>query len=234
MGRRRASPVDRGHARGHRTRSRGRAVTVHKAQGSQWPRLIVPVTDSRLLDRTLLYTAITRAQTQVLLVGKLKAARRAVLAPPKAHTRKVALDHALMGLEAQHYRASDHAILASASLVITSKHYPQNEVWGRSKGVNEASKFVLPTLRSDRSARKPFTHSHRTSYQHFLVWINVLNRLSLQNPRKTPLIQRGFFIFHGPPRPLRCQMRQRIPHWLAGNHDRTGERRIQIHDHINR
>jgi len=73
----------------------GRAVTVHKAQGLQWPRIIVPITDSRLLDRTLLYTAITRAQIQVLLVGNMEAARRAVLAPPKAHTRKVALDLAL-------------------------------------------------------------------------------------------------------------------------------------------
>ncbi|WP_043283580.1 ATP-dependent DNA helicase [Paraburkholderia oxyphila] len=73
----------------------GRAVTVHKAQGSQWPRIIVPVTDSRLLDRTLLYTAITRAQVQVLLVGNMDAARLAVLAPPKAHTRKVALGDAL-------------------------------------------------------------------------------------------------------------------------------------------
>ncbi|QGZ60525.1 ATP-dependent DNA helicase [Paraburkholderia acidisoli] len=74
----------------------GRAVTVHKAQGSQWPRVIVPVTDSRLLDRTLLYTAITRAQVQVLLVGNMAAARKAVLGPPKAHTRKVALEQALM------------------------------------------------------------------------------------------------------------------------------------------
>jgi exodeoxyribonuclease V alpha subunit len=73
----------------------GRAVTVHKAQGSQWPRIIVPVTDSRLLDRTLLYTAITRAQAQVLVVGDIDAARLAVLAHPKAHARKVALDHAL-------------------------------------------------------------------------------------------------------------------------------------------
>jgi exodeoxyribonuclease V alpha subunit len=74
----------------------GRAVTVHKAQGSQWPRLIVPVMNSRLLDRTLLYTAITRAQTQVLLVGNMEAARRAVLELPKARTRKVALDLALV------------------------------------------------------------------------------------------------------------------------------------------
>ena len=73
----------------------GFAVTVHKAQGSQWRRIVIPVTDSRLLDRTLLYTAITRAQVQVILVGDVGAAQKAVMAPPKAHNRKVALDLAL-------------------------------------------------------------------------------------------------------------------------------------------
>lgn len=76
----------------------GFAVTVHKAQGSQWPRIIVPITGSRLLDRTLLYTAITRAQRQILLVGDVEAARLATLAPPRASERKVALDLALMRL----------------------------------------------------------------------------------------------------------------------------------------
>lgn len=70
----------------------GYAVTVHKAQGSQWPRIIVPLTGSRLLDRTLVYTAVTRAQQQVVLVGDQEAARRAVQAPPRVHSRKVALD----------------------------------------------------------------------------------------------------------------------------------------------
>lgn len=69
----------------------GYAITVHKAQGSQWPRVIVAVTASRLLDRTLLYTAITRAQGQVLLVGDVDAARRAAEAPPKASTRRIGL-----------------------------------------------------------------------------------------------------------------------------------------------
>ncbi len=73
----------------------GFAVTVHKAQGSQWRRIIIPVTQSKLLDRTLLYTAITRAQAQVILVGDADAAREAVLAPPHAELRNVALDLAL-------------------------------------------------------------------------------------------------------------------------------------------
>lgn len=68
------------------------AITVHKAQGSQWPRVIVPLTGHRLLDRTLVYTAVTRAQRQVLLVGDEAAARRAVQGLPRAHARQVTLD----------------------------------------------------------------------------------------------------------------------------------------------
>lgn len=73
----------------------GYAVTVHKAQGSQWQRVIVPITCSRLLDRTLVYTAVTRAQRQVVLVGDDEAARDAVLAPPKAEGRNIGLDVAV-------------------------------------------------------------------------------------------------------------------------------------------
>ncbi len=67
------------------------AITIHKAQGSQFPRIIVPVRQSRLLDRTLLYTAITRAQKQVILVGDVAAAKAAVEAQPHASLRQVAL-----------------------------------------------------------------------------------------------------------------------------------------------
>ena len=70
----------------------GYAITVHKAQGSQWPRVIVPLTGHRLLDRTLIYTAITRAQTQVLIVGDVAAAKDAVESPPRVKARQVALD----------------------------------------------------------------------------------------------------------------------------------------------
>lgn len=73
----------------------GYAVTVHKAQGSQWPRVIVPLTGSRLLDRTLVYTAVTRAQRQVILVGDEEAARLAVIKTPRVVERRVALDLAL-------------------------------------------------------------------------------------------------------------------------------------------
>ncbi len=73
----------------------GNSVTVHKAQGSQWRRVIVVLTESRMLDRTLVYTAMTRAQNQVILVGDPVAARRAVESIPRVHTRMVGLDSIL-------------------------------------------------------------------------------------------------------------------------------------------
>jgi exodeoxyribonuclease V alpha subunit len=88
----------------------GYAVTVHKAQGSQWARIIIPVTASKLLDRTMLYTAITRAQTQVILVGDMEAARRAVRAPPKSRSRRVALDRTL----AMYLARKEASVLESA------------------------------------------------------------------------------------------------------------------------
>ena len=73
----------------------GYSVTVHKAQGSQWPRVIVVLTGSRMLDRTLIYTAMTRAERQVILVGDPAVARRAVESPPRSTGRMVGLDSIL-------------------------------------------------------------------------------------------------------------------------------------------
>ncbi|MBR6782083.1 MAG: ATP-dependent RecD-like DNA helicase [Clostridia bacterium] len=48
------------------------AVTVHKSQGSEYPFVIIPVYNAPplLLVRNLLYTAVTRAQRMVILVGR--------------------------------------------------------------------------------------------------------------------------------------------------------------------
>lgn len=56
------------------------ALTVHKSQGSQWPWVVVFAhsTHTRMLTRQLLYTAITRAQKGVVLVGDLSGLGRAV------------------------------------------------------------------------------------------------------------------------------------------------------------
>lgn len=56
------------------------AMTVHKAQGSQYRSVtaVLPPADSPLLTRELLYTAITRAQERVRIVGTVEAVRAAV------------------------------------------------------------------------------------------------------------------------------------------------------------
>ena len=47
------------------------AITVHKSQGSEYPIVIIPMTKSApmLLTRNLIYTAITRAEKMVILIG---------------------------------------------------------------------------------------------------------------------------------------------------------------------
>ncbi|KZM79745.1 exodeoxyribonuclease V subunit alpha [Cellulosimicrobium sp. I38E] len=56
------------------------AMTVHRAQGSQFDRvtLVLPPATSPLLTRELLYTAVTRAQSFVRVVGSKDAVRTAV------------------------------------------------------------------------------------------------------------------------------------------------------------
>jgi len=56
------------------------AVTVHKSQGSEYPAIVLPLTreHSMLLQRNLLYTAITRAKRLCVLVGQQRALELAV------------------------------------------------------------------------------------------------------------------------------------------------------------
>ena len=56
------------------------AMTIHKSQGSQAGEVTVllPDEDSRLLTRELFYTAVTRAQHRVRVVGTEAAVRAAV------------------------------------------------------------------------------------------------------------------------------------------------------------
>lgn len=47
----------------------GYAITLHKAQGSQFPRIIIALQKGKVVDRAWLYTAITRAETEIHIVG---------------------------------------------------------------------------------------------------------------------------------------------------------------------
>ena len=56
------------------------AVSVHKAQGSEYPAVVMPVTTQhfKMLQRNLLYTGITRGKQLVVLVGTTRAVGIAV------------------------------------------------------------------------------------------------------------------------------------------------------------
>jgi exodeoxyribonuclease V alpha subunit len=56
------------------------ATTVHKSQGSEYPVVVMPVSTQHylMLQRHLLYTAVTRAKKLVVLVGTKKALAIAV------------------------------------------------------------------------------------------------------------------------------------------------------------
>ncbi|MCT2530467.1 ATP-dependent RecD-like DNA helicase [SAR92 clade bacterium H921] len=47
----------------------GYAITLHKAQGSQFPRIIIALKQGKIVDRAWLYTAITRAESEIHIVG---------------------------------------------------------------------------------------------------------------------------------------------------------------------
>lgn len=67
------------------------AVSVHKSQGSEYPCVIIPVVTQHyiLLQRNLLYTAVTRGKKLVVLVGTKKALAMAIntVKSSKRHTR---------------------------------------------------------------------------------------------------------------------------------------------------
>lgn len=74
------------------------AVTIHRSQGSEYPAVVIPVTTGAwmMLQRNLLYTAVTRAKKLVVLVGSRKAIGQAVRTV-SAGRRFTALDHRLTG-----------------------------------------------------------------------------------------------------------------------------------------
>lgn len=51
------------------------ATTIHKAQGSEYPVVVIPMVTQHyiMLARNLLYTAVTRGKSQVILIGSQKA-----------------------------------------------------------------------------------------------------------------------------------------------------------------
>tara|TARA_Y100001968_G_scaffold102644_1_gene92578 strand:- start:48 stop:902 length:855 start_codon:yes stop_codon:yes gene_type:complete len=65
----------------------GYAITLHKAQGSQFPRVIIGLKNGRIVDRAWLYTAVTRAESEVHIVGSAADFKQITERPSNAHSR---------------------------------------------------------------------------------------------------------------------------------------------------
>ena len=76
------------------------AVSIHKSQGSEFPAVVVPILTQHyvMLQRNLLYTAVTRARQLVVLVGDRRAISIAVRNNRIAH-RNTRLAELLAGGE---------------------------------------------------------------------------------------------------------------------------------------
>lgn len=86
------------------------AITVHKSQGSEFNTIIMPIARSqgRMLQRNLLYTAVTRARKRVWVLGEEVAIQQAI-SNNKVVQRNTALAMAVIGAQ--------KALLQSATAV---------------------------------------------------------------------------------------------------------------------
>lgn len=67
------------------------AMSIHKAQGSEFELIILPLVSAyhRMLQRNLLYTAITRSRSKLILIGEVSAFEQAI--HNQSNTRKTNL-----------------------------------------------------------------------------------------------------------------------------------------------
>ena len=74
------------------------AISVHKSQGSEYPAVVLPVMTQHyiLLQRNLIYTAVTRARRLIVLIGTKKALAMGIR-NNKTQTRHTALRERLSG-----------------------------------------------------------------------------------------------------------------------------------------
>lgn len=84
----------------------GFAITVHKSQGSQWQRVVICLPcahaeKSSLIDRSLIYTAITRSQVEVIICGERAALEKAIKREKAADRRKVGLSRRLAQMQSE-------------------------------------------------------------------------------------------------------------------------------------
>ncbi len=85
----------------------GYAMTLHKTQGSQVPKVIIALDNSPLVDRSWIYTAITRAEQEVHIIGSKSVMRSAVIRNSAHHSRMSYLADLLTESAHAHQKAEE-------------------------------------------------------------------------------------------------------------------------------
>lgn len=78
-------------------------VSVHKAQGSQFRNVVMPVPPTANMDRAMIYTAVTRAIDRIILVGSEAGFGNGIRPYPKSLNREVCLKLRSTGAAAQSF-----------------------------------------------------------------------------------------------------------------------------------
>ncbi len=73
-------------------------LSLHKAQGSQFPCVIIPINTANMIDRNWLYTAVTRAEIEVHIVGPTSLLEAAIERKGATLKRRTALSTILNSL----------------------------------------------------------------------------------------------------------------------------------------
>ncbi|CDT37630.1 helicase C-terminal domain-containing protein [Vibrio coralliirubri] len=74
------------------------AKNSYKAQGSQFPRIVIALQRGRIVDRAWLYTAITRAENEIHIVGNSEDIQYITQASSHSHMRSSYLKELLRQL----------------------------------------------------------------------------------------------------------------------------------------
>lgn len=94
----------------------GWVLTIHKSQGSQWRRVLVCLpTTSRMVDRSAIYTAVTRVRSQVIILGQRSHVARAVAEKKAADRRHVGLSKRLARMYSNYQNPAKDAFCDTTS-----------------------------------------------------------------------------------------------------------------------
>jgi exodeoxyribonuclease V alpha subunit len=77
------------------------AITVHRSQGGEFPAVVIPLVTQHymMLQRHLLYTAVTRAKKLVVIVGSQRALRMAIENAEQRERQSALAERLKRGLE---------------------------------------------------------------------------------------------------------------------------------------